>query len=221
MTRDEAERRRWDFFNSLLGNILGKGASNASKESSSERKETFVMIQATYIALTVFCLSLLLGFGTVHAEPRSELAVVPGVEIDRYLGTWYEIARYPNRFQKECVAVTADYSLRPDGKIKVVNACRKETLDGKIKKIEGKAWVADEATNAKLKVQFFWPFRGAYWIVDLGEDYEYAVVGHPKRKYLWILSRTPDMAPELYQAIVDRLVKQGYDPGRIEKTLQP
>ena len=179
------------------------------------------MIQTTCIALSVFFLALLLGFGPVHAEPQSELAVVSGVEIDRYLGTWYEIARYPNRFQKECVAVTAEYSLRPDGKIKVVNACRKETLEGKFKKIEGKAWVADKGTNAKLKVQFFWPFRGAYWIIDLAEDYEYAVVGHPKRKYLWILSRTPDMAPELYQAIVERLTKQGYDPDRLEKTLQP
>ena len=102
-----------------------------------------------------------------------------------------------------------------------MNACRKETLDGKLKKIEGKAWVADKATNAKLKVQFFWPFWGAYWIIDLGQEYEYAVVGHPKRKYLWILSRSPDMSSEVYQAIVERLVKQGYDPARLQKTLQP
>lgn len=174
------------------------------------------MIQATYIALSVVCLSLLLGFGSVRAEALSELAVVPGVKIDRYLGTWYEIARYPNRFQKGCVAVTAEYSVRPDGKIKVVNACRKGSPVGPIKRIEGKAWVVDMETNAKLRVQFFWPFWGAYWIIDLGQDYEYAVVGHPKRKYLWILSRTPEMAPELYQAIVERLVKQGYDPGRLE-----
>ena len=183
--------------------------------------ERVAMIHAITLSATGVCLSLLLGFGTVHAEPLSELAVVPSVEIDRYLGTWYEIARYPNRFQKECVSVTAEYSLRPDGKIKVVNACRKETLDGKLKKIEGKAWVADKATNAKLKVQFFWPFWGAYWIIDLGQEYEYAVVGHPKRKYLWILSRSPDMSSEVYQAIVERLVKQGYDPARLQKTLQP
>ena len=175
------------------------------------------MIQATHLTLTVACLSLLLGLDTtVHAEPPSELAVVPSVEIDRYLGTWYEIARYPNRFQKECVAVTADYSLRDDGKIRVLNACRKGSPDGPIKRIEGKAWVVDKETNAKLRVQFFWPFWGAYWIIDLGKDYEYAVVGHPKRKYLWILSRTPEMSPELYQAIVERLIEQGYDPGRLE-----
>lgn len=183
--------------------------------------ERVAMIHAMTLSATVVCISVLLGFGAVRAETLSELAVVPGVQIDRYLGTWYEIARYPNRFQKECVAVTAGYSLRPDGDIRVVNACRKGTLDGKVKRIEGKAWVADRATNAKLKVRFFWPFWGAYWIIDLGEAYEYAVVGHPKRKYLWILSRTPDMAPELYEAIVERLVEQGYDPGRLEKTLQP
>ena len=161
------------------------------------------------------------GFSAIHAGPPGELTVVPKVEIDRYLGTWHEIARYPNRFQKECVAVTAEYSLRPDGDIRVVNACRKGTLDGEVKEIEGKAWVADSETNAKLRVRFFWPFWGAYWIIDLGEAYEYAVVGHPKRKYLWILSRTPEMSSELYQTVVNRIVKQGYDPGRIEKTLQP
>lgn len=148
-------------------------------------------------------------------------AVARNVDLERYLGTWYEIARYPNRFQKECVAVTAEYSLRDDGRIRVVNACRKGALDGPAKSIEGKAWIVDRATNAKLKVQFFWPFRGAYWIIDLGKDYEYAVVGHPNRKYLWILSRTPRMEPAVYDAVVGRLVKQGYDPGRLQRTLQP
>ncbi len=179
------------------------------------------MIQAAYLGLTVFCLTLVLGCGAVRSEAAGELSVVPRVEIERYLGTWYEIARYPNRFQNECVSVTADYSLRDDGKIRVVNACRKGAPDGPIKRIEGKAWVVDRETNAKLRVQFFWPFWGAYWIIDLGEDYKYAVVGHPKRKYLWILSRTPDMSPELYQTIVERLVKKGYDPARLEKTPQP
>ena len=174
------------------------------------------MNQALYIGITAFCLSLLLGCGAVRLESVAELAVVPRVEIDRYLGTWYEIARYPNRFQKGCVAATADYSMRDDGKIRVVNACREGSLNGPIKHIEGKAWVVDRETNAKLRVRFFWPFRGAYWIIDLGQDYEYAVVGHPKRKYLWVLSRTPEMSPELYQAIVERLIEQGYDPGRLE-----
>ena len=179
------------------------------------------MIQAAHLPLAVLCLALLLGCGTLHPESLPQLSVVPKVDIDRYLGKWYEIARYPNRFEKACVAVTADYSLRDDGKVRVVNECRKGSLEGPIKRIEGKAWIVDASTNAKLKVQFFWPFRGAYWIIDLGKDYEYAVVGHPGRKYLWVLSRTPNMEPEIYEEILRRLPRQGYDPARLQKTLQP
>jgi apolipoprotein D and lipocalin family protein len=179
------------------------------------------MSYANYIVIALSCLTGLLGCSLIHKEPVPDLAVVPRVEIERYLGTWYEIARYPNRFQKECVAVTADYSLRDDGKIRVVNTCHKGGPDGPMKSIEGKAWVVDRETNAKLKVQFFWPFQGAYWIIDLGTDYDYAVVGHPTRKYLWILSRSPEMEPTLYQAIVRRLVEHGYEPARLQKTLQP
>jgi apolipoprotein D and lipocalin family protein len=179
------------------------------------------MSHASHFVAALSCLTILLGCSLIRKEPVPGPAVVPHVEIERYLGTWYEIARYPNRFQKECVAVTADYSLRNDGKIRVVNACRKGGLDGPVKSIEGKAWVVDRETNAKLEVQFFWPFRGAYWIIDLGKDYDYAVVGHPNRKYLWILSRKPEMEPALYQAILGRLVAQGYAPARLQKTLQP
>ncbi len=179
------------------------------------------MIPTQLAVLSLVFGSLLPGCGATHTRALPDLAVVPKVEIDRYIGTWYEIARYPNRFQKECEAVTADYSLRDDGKIRVVNACRKGGLEGPMKRIEGKAWVVDRQTNAKLKVQFFWPFRGSYWIIDLGKDYEYAVVGHPNRKYLWILSRSPQMPPEVYEAIVGRLPAKGYDPGRLQRTLQP
>lgn len=144
--------------------------------------------------------------------------VVKHVALDRYLGKWYEIARYPNRFQKACVASTAVYSIREDGRIRVLNECRKESLEGALKRSEGKAWVVDKTTQAKLKVQFFWPFRGDYWIIDLGENYEYAVIGHPKRKYLWILSRTPQMETEVYEAILERIIRNGYDPDRLIRT---
>ena len=144
--------------------------------------------------------------------------VVKHVDLDRYLGKWYEIARYPNRFQKACVASTAVYSSREDGRIQVLNECRKDSMEGTLKRAEGKAWVVDETTQAKLKVQFFWPFRGDYWIIDLGEDYEYAVVGHPKRKYLWILSRTPQMETGVYEGILQRILRNGYDPDRLIRT---
>ena len=133
--------------------------------------------------MKIFFLSLALGLlGLAPASAQDKpLEVVDHVDLERYLGTWYEIATIPQRFQKGCVAVTATYSLKPDGKIQVINRCRKETLDGKVKDIEGKAWVVDKTTNAKLKVQFFWPFSGAYWIIELDADYQWAVVGHPNR----------------------------------------
>jgi len=149
--------------------------------------------------------------GMAPADP----AVVPRVDISRYAGTWYEIARYPNSFQKGCICTTATYTLREDGAIRVVNSCRKGSADGGEKSVTGKAWVVDAATNAKLKVRFFWPFAGAYWIIQLADDYSYAVVGHPQRRRLWILSRTPAMDDQTYAAILARLQQQGYDPSRL------
>jgi len=161
-----------------------------------------------------------LGFAQVKAETKP-LEVVPYVDLSKYAGTWYEIATIPQRFQKDCVAVTATYTLREDGKITVVNKCRKKTLDGAAKSVAGKAWVVDKKTNAKLKVQFFWPFRGDYWIIELDPAYQYAVVGHPNRNYLWILSRSPQMAESLYQELMQRIATKGYDLSRVKKTLQP
>ncbi len=161
------------------------------------------------------------GTGKSHrGEAMNPPSVVQHVDLERYLGTWHEIARYPNRFQKGCVDTTATYTFRDDGKVKVLNECREGGPDGPVKRAEGKAWVVDPETGAKLKVQFFWPFSGAYWIIDLGENYEYAVVGHPKRKYLWILSRRPEMDELVYEGILDRLVRNGYDPARLMKTGQ-
>jgi apolipoprotein D and lipocalin family protein len=155
-----------------------------------------------------------------RATTAKPLEVVPRVDIQRYLGTWYEIATIPQRFQRGCVGVTAHYSLRADGDIDVVNVCRKETLDGKERSVRGKAWVVDKTTNAKLKVRFFWPFAGAYWIIELDPDYRWAVVGHPDRTYFWILSRTPQMDPAVYDELIRRAAAKGYDTARIKKTLQ-
>ena len=155
-----------------------------------------------------------------RAETRP-LEVVPRVDVQRYLGTWYEIATIPQRFQKGCVGVTAHYSLRADGDIDVVNVCRKETLDGKERSVRGKAWIVDKTTNAKLKVRFFWPFAGAYWIIELDKDYEWAVVGHPNRSYLWILGRTPQMDGAVYDELLRRIAAKGYDLSKIKRTLQP
>ena len=161
------------------------------------------------------------GFGLSLLAAGKPLRTVTHVDLQRYLGTWYEIATIPASFQKNCVGVTATYTLRPDGTIGVLNRCRKFTLDGKEKSIKGKAWVVDENSNAKLKVQFFWPFSGAYWIIELDPDYQYAVVGHPGRKYLWILCRRPQMDESLYTRLLEKIAAQGYDVKRLVKTLQP
>ena len=149
------------------------------------------------------------------------LRTVERVDLARYAGTWYEIATIPQGFQKGCVGVTATYTLRPDGEVEVVNRCRKERLDGPERSVTGRAWVVDTASNAKLKVSFFWPFRGDYWVVDLDPGYTWAVVGHPGRDYCWILSRAPSMEEATYQGILSRLREQRYDTGRLVRTPQP
>ena len=162
----------------------------------------------------------LLGMGARESLPPLE--VVPQVDLSRYMGTWYEIARFPHRFQEGCVATKATYALREDGKVDVLNECRTESIDGSVRTAKGTARVVDKKSNAKLKVTFFWPFYGDYWIIDLGENYEYAVVGHPGRNYLWILSRTPSMDDALYNQILERLQKEkAYDTSKLIKTVQP
>jgi apolipoprotein D and lipocalin family protein len=152
---------------------------------------------------------------------ENELITVPYVDVQKYMGTWYEISSFPQRFQKGCTASKATYTMREDEDIDVLNECRLNTIDGKLKQARAKAWVINKNTNAKLKVRFFWPFTGKYWIIDLGEKYDYAVVGHPNRKYLWILSRTPKMSDELYNSILTRIQKKGYDLSPLQKTTQP
>jgi apolipoprotein D and lipocalin family protein len=145
------------------------------------------------------------------------LKTVEKVDLSRYLGKWYELGRFPAWFQKDCYKSTAEYSLRDDGNVKVVNTCRKGSPEGKEKISTGKAWVVDKETSAKLKVQFVWPFSGDYWIVELGKDYEYAVVSEPKRNYLWILSRTPAMDEAKFDGITGRLKENGFDISKLER----
>ena len=153
----------------------------------------------------------------LHLAP---LRTVAHVDLERYLGTWYEIASFPQRFQRGCTATKATYALRPDGDIDVLNSCRKGSLDGEVKTARGRARVVDPSTNAKLEVSFFRPFWGDYWVIDLAEDYSYAVVGHPSRDYLWILSRSPAMTEATWRGILGRLQAQGYETSRLARTLQ-
>ena len=156
-----------------------------------------------------------------RGAPPAPLDTVPWVDLDRYLGTWYEIARLPTWFEKGCVATSATYEKMERGRIRVINRCRKGTLDGKVKEARGVAWVVDANTNAKLKVRFFWPFSGDYWILELDPDYRWAMVGDPSRDYLWILRRTPRMDEETYRDLVARARAKGFEVNRLERPEQP
>jgi apolipoprotein D and lipocalin family protein len=153
--------------------------------------------------------------GCATPRPVPALAVVPEVDLPRYMGVWYEIARFPNRFQEGCVDSQATYALRKDGRVEVVNECVREEGGGKRSRAVGRAKVVDPETNAKLKVSFFWPFYGDYWIVDLGASYEYAVVSEPKRRYLWILSRNRELPAEKLQGILAKLRAAGFDTEKL------
>ena len=169
-------------------------------------------------ALGLACLATLLACQTANAP----LSVVSNVDLNRYVGRWYEIASFPQRFQRGCVATTANYTLRDDGRIRVENQCRDGSFNGELRRAEGVAWLTDPTSSqAKLKVQFFWPFRGDYWIIELDPEYRYAVVGHPSRNYLWILSRTRTMKPADYEALLARIKAQGYDLERLNLSPQP
>ena len=143
------------------------------------------------------------------------LEVVPHVELEKYLGKWFEIAHLPFRFEDGCSDITATYGLSQDGRISVLNECRK---NGKVKRAKGKAKVVDKNTGAKLKVTFFWPFYGDYWIISLGNDYDYAVVGTPNRKYLWILNRTAQMDDKLFSQLTELATSKGFDIQNLIRT---
>lgn len=146
------------------------------------------------------------------------LTTVPTVDLKKYCGKWYEIASYPQRFQKGCHCTTAEYTLTDKDYVVVENRCNRDSITGKQSYIKGKAFIEKNSGNAKLKVQFFWPFKGKYWIIDLADDYSYAVVGHPNRNYLWILCRENKMPEDVYQGILSRLKEKGFDLNKVQRT---
>jgi apolipoprotein D and lipocalin family protein len=165
--------------------------------------------------------------GIAQGQSKTPLEVVPEVDLHRYTGTWYEVARLPNWFEKKCACdVTATYTQLDNGEIQVVNRCRKE--NGEVTEAEGRAKRAsEEGPNTKLKVRFapgilsFLPFVwGDYWIIALSPDYSYAVVGEPNRKYLWILSRTPALDEATFQDILEQVKLKGYDLTNLIRTEQ-
>lgn len=184
-----------------------------------------------------FCTILLACFVSSFASAQSAvvatgdqapgpLATIASLDVSRYMGTWYEIAKYPNRFQKKCVADTrAEYRLQAGGSVQVINRCRKDT--GEVDEAVGEARQIGGATSPKLQVRFApaWlsllPFVwGDYWVIDLDTNYQLVAVAEPKREFLWVLSRTSTVSPGAYEALLERLKAQGFDLGRLERTQQ-
>jgi apolipoprotein D and lipocalin family protein len=173
----------------------------------------------------ILILSLFVTGVTFAAGGKASLPTVESVDLERYLGKWYEISSFPQKFQKGCTASTAEYSMRKDGDIKVLNRCNLQSPDGKLKVAVGRAWVKNKKTNAKLKVQFFLKrfklpfFSGNYWILDLDENYESVLVGDPSRKYLWILSRRPVLNQDRYDELVMKADSLGFNTDQLIKTI--
>jgi len=158
---------------------------------------------------------------TAEGAERKRPTAVSEIDLEQYMGRWYEVARYPNSYQKGTVGVVAHYLIRDDGRIVLRNTARKKTLEGREKKGSGTGKVVRGSNGAKWDVTFVWPFTADYWIIELCPEYSWAVVGQPSRKNLWILSRSPKLEDETYAEIVGRLAKHGYDAGRLRRTPQP
>jgi len=183
-------------------------------------KKLILLIYLTFLLVNVNNEIRGQGSGSVKGEPTT----IDSVDLNKYIGVWYEIAKIPNSFQRSCKSnTTATYKVREDGRIDVINRCTGN--DGEINEAKGIAKIVDDKTNSRLKVSFvrifgislFW---GDYWIIGLDKDYKYAVVGSPNRKYGWILSRTPKLSQEDLKDIFGILSRQGYNPKDFEMTEQ-
>jgi len=179
-----------------------------------------------FASCAVLLLSGLCAVPALAADAARPLQPIESLMVPRYMGTWYEIAKFPNDFQKKCVGdTTASYHLGEDERVQVVNRCR--TADGKSDMAEGVARQLGGATSPKLKVRFapailsFIPMVwGDYWVIDLDQNYQLSAVSEPKREYLWILSRTPQVDPAAYDALLARLTAQGLDVSKLVRTPQ-
>lgn len=177
------------------------------------------MVMAAFLALMLTaCLP------PVNRDGAQPLRTVAQVDLSRYAGKWFEIARFDHSFERGCAGVTAEYALNPDGTVRVLNTCRRGGLNGEIDTAEGTARVADPATKAQLKVRFSGfasLFEGDYWVIGLADDYSWALVGEPSGRFLWILARTPQIAPALRDELVAKLQGMGYDTSALIWVEQP
>lgn len=167
---------------------------------------------------------IIIGIALISCRNQKSMidnTVVKELDVQKYLGSWYEIARFDHSFERGLVGVTANYSIRDNGKIKVINSGYKNSLNGKFSQAEGKAKIPNPVKEpAKLKVSFFLFFYGDYYVMELDKDYKWAVIGSSSEKYLWILNREPQIENELYIELLERLTKRGYDVSKLIKVEQ-
>jgi apolipoprotein D and lipocalin family protein len=145
------------------------------------------------------------------------LQPVQHIELKRYTGLWYDIAHYPSKYQDGCQDSVVRFSLRDDGEIDVLNSCR-DKRKGELHHADGLGWVTDSASNARLKISYFWPFRKEYVIIDQGKEYEYSVVCTTDRKNLWIIARAPIISKDIFERILSNIEKQGFHRDNLIKT---
>ncbi|MER2551731.1 MAG: lipocalin family protein [Thauera sp.] len=178
------------------------------------------------LALALLALGLQGGLASPPAHAAADaLQPIAALDVPRYMGTWHEIAKFPNWFQKKCASDTrADYSLLPNGRIQVINRCR--AADGTLSEAVGEARQLGAADSPRLEVRFapawlsFLPMVwGDYWVIDLDPEYRLVAVSEPRREYLWVLSRTPTVGAQAYQRLVERLAARGFEVGKLERSV--
>jgi apolipoprotein D and lipocalin family protein len=172
-----------------------------------------------FIFAAILLVTMISGCNTSNSQ-TNHMKTVENVDLVRYMGTWYEIARFQHSFEKGLVGVSATYALKKNGKVEVLNQGYKDSLTGKLKKAKGFAKVPDPNVPGRLMVYFFWPFGGEYLILDLDENYQYVLVGDSSKKYLWILCRTPKMDEATYNNLLKKAETLGFDTSKLVKVLQ-
>lgn len=213
----------WPVSPSICRSIIRVSSSNATAAHILKR---LTLKNISFFLLSSLCSLTALAGDSAPAGNRQPLHTIPVLDVPRYMGTWYEIAKYPNWFQRKCAGWTrAEYSLQRDGTVQVINRCRLE--NGEIQLALGTARQVGPATSPKLEVRFapawlsFLPFVwGDYWVIDLDEHYQLVAVSEPEKEYLWILARTPVIAADDYRNLLTRLSHQGFDIRRLEVTRQ-